>query len=696
MKSSNQVSHGRKTCFISFHDLGTAVVAVGLMLLSCTVCRADTDISESRVSQLTELSVEELMNVEVAKVYGASKFEQKVTEAPSSVSIVTADEIKRYGYRTLADILRSLRGTYLTYDRNYNYVGIRGFNRPGDLNTRVLLLVDGHRINDNIFEQAPIGTDFSIDIDLIDRVEFIRGPSSSLYGTNAFFGVVNVITRQADDLEGPEISGAVGSFETYNGRLSYGRQFGNGIGMIVSGSGLYSDGQDRLFFKEFNTPATNNGIAEHADDDRNYQFFTKLSFRDFTLTGARASRRKGIPTASYDTVFNTSQTRTTDEHSFVDLKYAHTFAETDVSARLFYDDYYYHGDYLYDRSSTGDLTALVLNKDLAWGSWWGSELQATRTFLGWNKVSTGAEYRDNFRQDQKNHDQEPFFSYLDDRRRSNIWALYLQDEIQIFPCLILSAGVRHDHYSTFGGTTNPRAALIYKPYDETVLKFIYGEAFRAPSTFEFFYNDGQQTMKTNPGLKPEKIRTYEAVLEQYLLGGHLRSSVSGFYYKIDDLISQQTDPADGLLQFENIDSVDAWGGELELEAKWTNGIQGRFSYTYQNNENSQTGKMLTNSPHHLAKLNLVVPLLRDKAFAGIEEQFTSSRTTLAGDKASSFYVTNLTLSFKNLLPGLELSSSVYNLFDTHYGDPSPGEPEHRQDIIGQDGRTFRLKLTYHF
>jgi outer membrane receptor for ferrienterochelin and colicins len=94
------------------------------------------------------------MEMEVVTVYGASKFEQKLTDAPAAVSIITSSDIKRYGYRTLADIMRSVRGFYTTYDRSYHYLGMRGFSRPGDLNTRFLLLVDGHRINDNVYNQC--------------------------------------------------------------------------------------------------------------------------------------------------------------------------------------------------------------------------------------------------------------------------------------------------------------------------------------------------------------------------------------------------------------------------------------------------------------------------------------------------------------------------------------------------------------
>lgn len=141
---------------------------------------------------LTEMSLEDLMEIEVDSVYGASKYLQKVTQAPASISIVTAEEIQKYGYRTLADVLRSVRGFYITYDRNYSYVGVRSFARPGDYNSRILVLVDGHRVNDNIFDQASLGTDFPVDVDLIDRVEVIRGPNSSLYLASAFLGVVNV------------------------------------------------------------------------------------------------------------------------------------------------------------------------------------------------------------------------------------------------------------------------------------------------------------------------------------------------------------------------------------------------------------------------------------------------------------------------------------------------------------------------
>ena len=184
--------------------------ALQVLAISCALGVPQAGLwAQTNQVDLTELPLEALMNLEVPKVYGASKLEQKTTEAPSSVTIITADEIKKQGYRTLADVLRSVQGFNISYDRNYAFLGARGISL-GDFNNRVLLLVDGHRVNNNFTDGASIDTAFILDIDLVDRVEIIRGPSSVLYGNNAFFGVINVITRQGRQLDGLEASSEYG------------------------------------------------------------------------------------------------------------------------------------------------------------------------------------------------------------------------------------------------------------------------------------------------------------------------------------------------------------------------------------------------------------------------------------------------------------------------------------------------------
>ena len=144
----------------------------------------------------------------VPSVFAASKYDQPLTEAPADVSIVTRAEILRYGWRTLADVLRGVRGFLVTNDRNYAYAGVRGFARTGDYNGRILLTVDGHRVNDTIYDQALLGTEGPVDLDLVERVEIVRGAGSSVYGSNAFFGVINLITRRGRDVGGVEVVAA--------------------------------------------------------------------------------------------------------------------------------------------------------------------------------------------------------------------------------------------------------------------------------------------------------------------------------------------------------------------------------------------------------------------------------------------------------------------------------------------------------
>src|SRR5262245_61646857 len=270
----------------------------GWLLLGAAQAQESLSVQQ-RPRDPTELTLDELMRMEIPKVYGASKYEQKTTEAPSSVTIVTSEEVKKYGHRTLADILQSVRGLYVTYNRNYSFLGTRGFNR-GDFNSRILLLVDGHRVNNSLSDGAFLGTEFILDVDLIDRVEVIRGPGSALYGNNAFFGVINVVTKRGEQIKGAEVSGAVASYDTYEGRFTYGNRFPDGVEMLVSGTYYDSHGP----------------LVDRADDDTFGSFFGSIAYSDFTLQGGFISREKGVPTGVFGTVPGDPRTRTTDERSY--------------------------------------------------------------------------------------------------------------------------------------------------------------------------------------------------------------------------------------------------------------------------------------------------------------------------------------------------------------------------------------------
>ena len=637
------------------------------------------------------MSLEDLMFIKIDSVEGASGFKQKVTEAPASVTIVTSEEIQRYGYRTLADILRNVRGFYIGYDRNYSYVGVRGYGPPGDYNSRISLLIDGHRLNDAIFDAALLGTEFPIDVDLIDRVEVIRGPNSSLYLASAFLGVINIITKRGRDLQKVSVAGDVASHGTYEGRLSYGNRFKNGLELLLSGSLYNSHGQDRLFFKEFDTPATNNGIAVNADDDGFHQLFGNVSWGDFTLHGVFGSRDKGIPTAPFGSVFNVTETRTIDERDYLDLNYDRKFRRGwNVTSRTYYDQANNDGTYVYDYSASGG-PSRVLNKNFAHGKWWGEEVVFSKRVFERQRLSAGFEYRDNFQQDQGNYDLQPFVQYFSDSRTSSIFSVYAQDEIRLRGNLILNLGLRYDRYSTFGGTTNPRAALIYNPWEKTTLKLLYGHSFRAPNLFELFYNAPGN--EANPSLRPETVKTMELVWEQSF-AGRLRMSVSGFYYPVRGLISEQVDPANGNAFFTNAGSLDLRGVDFELARKLPGGLEGAVSYSFQDVTNPRTRMTITNSPKHLAQASLSVPLIKQKVFASMDLQYVSKRATLTGQYAGAYAVPNFTLSNRNVLTRWEISASLYNAFNQKYADPTGrGLAE---DAIFQDGRTYRIRVGYRF
>jgi outer membrane receptor for ferrienterochelin and colicins len=628
---------------------------------------------------------EALLFQDIPAVYGASKYEQKLNEAPAAVSIVTSEEIDKYGYRTLADILRSVPGFFTSSDRAYTYAGVRGFERPGDFNSRILLLVDGYRLNDNIFDQAYLGNDSIIDVDAIDRVEIIRGPGSSLYGTNAFFATINVVTKRGRDLKGGEVTGEAGSFHTYKGRAAYGDKLENGVEMLLAVSRYDSRGQS-FFFPEFNNPATNNGIAQGVDREQYKNLFAKVSLRDLSLTAGYVSREKVLPTAPFGTVFNDPGTRVTDPQlGFVNLKYEHDLAMASrIMVRVGYNSYYYEGNYLY---SAG------LTQEHDYGRWWITEAQLTQTLNDRHKLVAGVEQQNNTRQDQNTYDYAVPVQILADHRASKRDALYVQDEYRARDNLRVNAGVRYDKYESFGGTLDPRLGLIYGATDNTTLKFLYGRAFRAPNVFETYYNDAGLTQKGNPNLKPETIDTYEFVAEQSL-GPGLRGAVSVYHYEIKELITQQTDPADGLTVFNNVSKISANGVEFEMEGKFTPRLDGRASYALQQSKDEDTGQTLTNSPQHLLKLNLNTPVFEQKIFAGLEVQATSRRKTLAGNYAAGFATVNATLFSRKWLRDFEASVGVYNLFDRRYADPVSAD--YTQDTIEQDGRTYRLKVKYGF
>lgn len=680
--------------YINFEEAGLRSSAfrfsyiLTFLLVAASASAADSGITQTNAPaqtnlDLTKIPLDTLMTFEVPKVSSASKFTQKETEAPASVTVITSEDVKRYGYRTLADLLQSVPGFNISYDRNYAYIGDRGLSL-GDFNSRTLLLVDGHRVNNNLTDGAYVDTAFILDMDLVDHVEIIQGPSAVLYGNNAFFGVINVVTKSAAQINGVEVSGDYGSFDTYKGRVTIGKAFTNGIDMLLSGSIYDSAGASKLFYSAYNSPAHNNGVAQGLDGDEYGSTFGSLKYGDFTLEGAFNRRVKDNPTAQYFTAFDQPGLRTTDDRGYVDFKFNHEFPDiVDLTANVYYD---------YSEHQIGyPISTSIMDREAQTGEWWGTEIQLKKKLWEKHIFTVGAEYRDDFKQEDSI--SVPGFNIPPIQRTRQSYGVYGEGDVELLKQLHVNGGVRYDQYGSFHPDINPRVAVIYNPFEQSTFKAIYGTAFRAPNFLELITQGFQN-------VSPENITSYEVVYEQGI-GKHLRSSISGFYNDMDNLIVLQN----GL--FQNINARSE-GLELGLESEWAYGIRGRASYTLQHTKNESEDYDLPDSPEHLLKFNLSVPVVKDKLFASLEFQYTSRRstffdTTTAGGQSvtvpgmdvGAYNVVNFTLFSRNLpIKNLELSASVYNLFDQQYSDPATRF--HLQSYIPQNGRTFWLKATYRF
>lgn len=550
-------------------------------------------------------------------------------------------------------------------------------------------------MNEAISGGAGVGYTAPIDVDLIERVEVVRGPSSSLYGTGAFFGVVNIITRHGHDLAGGEVAVSAGRFDTYTGRFTYGGRVGDDMELLISGSRLESDGQD-FYFPEFDDPDTNDGWAKDADEERATTLFLQFLLHDLTLEMDYVDRTKHNPTASWGTIFSDPHTQDSDEQLDVSLTYDHAVAEhCSLYARLDYQWYDYEGIFPYDwAEEEGDPVDRVLNLDGARTETLGGEVKIVSTKIDAHTISGGIEYRRHYRQDQWNRDEGIEEWNLDSQTDSDVWGFYIQDEMQLCKNALLQAGIRYDYEDPHSqGDSSPRVGLILTPAEKSVLKFLYGQAFRSPSAYERYYHDGEVTTKASTDLDPEKIRTYEVVLEQGLTE-YMHSSFSLYRYEIEDLITQNMDPTDELIQFENLNEATAFGLEAALQGRLHDSLDYRVSYSYVDAEDDDTGETLSNAPRNMAKLHANFPICVQNVFGGLEVLYTDSRKTVDGSKVGSYVVANATLLARDLPGGFEVSASIYNLFDEKYEYPVGEEIE--QGSLEADGQSFRIKAQCRF
>jgi len=637
----------------------------------------------ANLDNLLSMDLNELVKVEIDTVYGVSKMKQRTVDAPANVTIISSKEIKRYNYRTITEALASQSGFYNTNDRNYNYVGVRGFSAPGDYSTKILFLIDGQRINDNLYSSPAVGPDFPLDMDMIHHIEVIRGPGSALYGTSALFAVINVIPKSSKEFKNGEVALTLGNYGTDKERVTFAHEFEDKSNLLLSATRYHSDGDDNLYYKEFDDPSTNNGYANNIDSDDAYKLYMKYNSGDFSLEGHYGKRDKDVPTAPWETVFNKA-VGSVDERGYLKAKYNTQLTEgLDMSTNVAYNHYDYTGKYLYEDDGIVDSfdynpsAWIDGNVDLVYHQ--NDQLTWLAGVYGMYSIKEKIIY---------DYDGE---NYIDIDKPINNYAFYLQSLYKPSEDLTLNLGLRYDYYESFGSHVSPRLSAVYALSDNSSLKLIYGQAFRAPNGYELYYDDGDY-QKGNSELSEETISSYEVIWEHHFAKNHALT-ISGYYYQMDDLIRQIEDPLDDRLVYENLDEAESKGVEVEYRLGLGKGIQTAYNYTYQYATDAKSKEWLVNSPKHLANAKASFPFW-DTYRTSFSLQYVGEKQGSNGDKIDDYVIGNLSVQGNDIVEGLELSATIYNLFDTEYAHTA-GE-EHAQSEIGQDGLSFRVKAVYKF
>jgi outer membrane receptor protein involved in Fe transport len=634
------------------------------------------------------------------RVTAAERQLTSADDAPASVTLISAEEIRAFGYATLAQALRSVRGLYTTSDRSYDSFGVRGFSPPGVYNDKVLVLSDGHVNNDVSSGQGFIGRDFDVDLDDVERIEVVRGPGSVMYGSAAFFAVINVVHRAAGEGQHFQAGAAMGSLGESSGTMQASLP-----GATVRIAGLRGDGESVFAAPPRDLPQQ---FATGFDDEKAGHADLRAHSGDFALAAVFNRRVKCIPTGPYDT-FGLAGTRNDNQRFFAEGTYRHeTSSGLGFDARVSYDGIRNTADYAIRNGDPGHAT-----RNADWGE---AELRARLPELIGNRLFAGAELQRIFRTELLLAGNAPD----DVRKTQTMGSAYLGDDLQLARRVKLSAAVRYDAY--FGETgvvpsaqINPRLALITEPYAGGRFKLMGGTAYRAPTLNErYFHNELQIAAEGTPPekgrgtspnhLDPEKVRTVEFE-HSHLIGDETEIIVAGYWSRIDQIIrlkSIKYVDASGFtrsaLRFQNKSAMTFSAG-LEGEVRWQPrpGAMLSLWYAFGRIRNNNESPDVPNAPSHTGALRAMFPLAFEKLSASMELIYNSSRltTTDAANPETQIgeeFLWNAGISGQYAPWRLRYGAFVDNLLDQRVLMPGGLEIPFPSHAVPQLGRTFRVSV----
>jgi len=670
----------------------TPTACAAALLLGAALALPRPAAAQSAI-ELAELPLARLLDMEVT---GASRMAGRRSESAASVSVVTRDEIEALGWRTLGEALRSLRGTMLASDRTYDYAGVRGFYASGDYNTRVLLLVDGERVNDRLYDQAYLGGEFPLEIGEVERIEFIPGQGSAVYGANALFGVVNVITRAAGARGGSAGIGLGRDGERW-WRAHWRQPTGQG-GWRLAATRLRRDGASLAYPGPADDASHRGPQPSEADappaaaalpvpgleSETRDQLRARWDHGGTTVNVVYADRRQGVPWG-LGLVFGDARNRYRDSFALLNLRHDATpSASEQLTWRLHAGQYRFVGDYVVD------YPPVTLNRDTGRGRWWGGELRLTSTRFAGHHLVAGLEWERVAELAQRNFDIEPGTGrYLDDERRSQRTAVFAEDQIRLGADWTLHVGSRLDRQRGAACAGSPRVALAWRPTDDWHVKAIHGRAFRRANAYEAYYEvDTPGGYRRNPALGPERVRGDELGVE-WLPNAAWRVSASLYRNRARGLLILGYDEPADRYEVANTGAFAARGAELEVEhagrlLRW------RLNAALNQDRSGAEAGFPALYPRRQLKGTLVLPLARDWRL-GAELQAMGRRGDAPGHALAH-------LALGGPLPVLMhrpvLQLMLRNVFDRQASDPGPDAQ--RLPVLPQPGRHWRLQLDWPF
>lgn len=662
-----------------FSGFGTSPVA--LILLAAFVAAP----SLAQTNQADEIFQESIERLMVRQVTSATKRPQAAAEVPAFVSIIEAEDIRRFGWTTLAQVLDSLPGVNISFDRSYHSIGVRGMGRPGDYNARVLLLIDGVPLNDGVYDQAPIGADFPLDLALVQRIEFVPGPGSVLYGGNAMLAVINVITKSGATF-GSELELAAGSARVWSARASSGWRTEAGDTWLLSASRGRRGGKD-LYFESYDAPGAD-AWSRNLDHEADDSLFARFARGGLTATLLAGERSRGIPGGPYAIDLDDPRNAQTDRRQFGSLRY-----ELPLTGSSTLNLHAYAGHYVY-RSVWVDRG--LAEPDSQDNVWLGGEASLATRALPAQTLLFGISWRD----DRVRRQYNPSLDV--DTPRRNV-GIFVQDDWTIRPGVVVSAGVRVDSSSEGMKHTSPRLALLLQPTVDTSIKAIAGTAFRSPNAYERDYAFVGSNL-ANPNLRREYVYGQELGIEHRVgRDGHIAAQI--YHNRLHDLIALESDATTGLAQHHNVGRITIRGGGID--AGWNIGdVIAAGSLSWQDVRH-ESGAQLANTPRQLLKLRLIAPV--GSGQLSWETRYTGSRTAdsgsvlVEGGRQGGFAVSDLTLGGR-LGAGTEWQFHVGNVFDRRYGHvvgnefnaAFPGTMIQTMPVMIQDGRMLQARLRLRF